>query len=247
MEKMKSSNEEIRKRFDKEVERFSNLETGQTAVMDSPLAMDLVTRAAAAVTPNAFDVLDVGCGAGNYTLKLLEILPRLNCTLLDLSKPMLDRAVQRVQTRNAGVIRPLQVDIRDADLGEHSFDIIMTAVSLHHLRTDAEWRACFVKLFRALRPDGSLWIFDMIAHDHEPIQQLMRNRWGQYLQSQKSDPKEGVAYRDEVFAYVEKEDSPRPLLWQIDLMRQVGFVDIEVLHKNSLFAAFGGRRRGSKT
>ncbi|HMD55663.1 MAG TPA: hypothetical protein VKJ65_14040, partial [Phycisphaerae bacterium] len=72
------------------------------------------------------------------------------------------------------------------------------------------------------------------------------NRWGQFIQNQKSDPVQGAAYRDDVFAYVEKEDSPRSLLWQIDLMRQVGFVDIEVLHKNTFFAAFGGRRRGSK-
>jgi hypothetical protein len=31
------------------------------------------------------------------------------------------------------------------------------------------------------------------------------------------------AYRDHVFAYVEKEDTPRPLLFQLDLLRQVEF------------------------
>src|SRR5689334_2901968 len=68
---MKSTVEQIRARFDGEVERFSNLETGQTAAVDSPLCMELVARAATAVTPGARDVLDIGCGAGNYTLKLL--------------------------------------------------------------------------------------------------------------------------------------------------------------------------------
>jgi tRNA (cmo5U34)-methyltransferase len=34
--------------------------------------MALVAEAAAATTPHARHVLDVGCGAGNYTLKLLE-------------------------------------------------------------------------------------------------------------------------------------------------------------------------------
>jgi tRNA (cmo5U34)-methyltransferase len=242
---MKSNNEEIRRRFDNEVERFSNLETGQAATMDAPLAMELVTQAAAAATPNAFNVLDIGCGAGNYTLKLLQKMPHLNCTLIDLSQPMLTRAAQRAEAHGAGAVRTLQVDIRQADLGEHSFDIIMAAAVLHHLRTQAEWQACFVKIFRALRPDGSFWIFDMIEHDTPPVQKLMKNRWAHYLVSQKSTPAEGAAYRDEVFAYVEREDSPRSLLWQIDLMRQVGFVGIEVLHKNSLFAAFGGRRRGS--
>ncbi len=62
----KSTVEEIRQRFDSEVERFSNLETGQSATIDSPLAMSLIAEIAAAVTAHATSVLDVGCGAGNY-------------------------------------------------------------------------------------------------------------------------------------------------------------------------------------
>ena len=89
---MKSTVDEIRQRFDADVERFSNLETGQSATVDAPLAMALVAQAAAATTPHARHVLDVGCGAGNYTLKLLEQLPNLDVTLIDLSQPMLDRA-----------------------------------------------------------------------------------------------------------------------------------------------------------
>jgi tRNA (cmo5U34)-methyltransferase len=56
---MKSTVEEIRQRFDADVERFSNLETGQSATVDAPLALALVAQAAAATTPNARHVLDV--------------------------------------------------------------------------------------------------------------------------------------------------------------------------------------------
>jgi len=38
---------------------------------------------------------------------------------------------------------------------------------------------------------------------------------------------------------IEEEDSPRPLTNQLDLLQQVGFQSVEVLHKNSCFAAFG--------
>jgi hypothetical protein len=37
----KSTIEEIRERFDHDVERSSNLETGQQATMDAPLVLDL--------------------------------------------------------------------------------------------------------------------------------------------------------------------------------------------------------------
>ena len=96
---MKSSIDQIRERFDHDVERFSNLQTGQSATIDAPLVMDLVTQAAAVTTPHARHVVDVGCGAGNYTLKLLERSPNLNATLIDLSAPMLDRATERLSLR----------------------------------------------------------------------------------------------------------------------------------------------------
>ncbi len=215
---MKSTVDEIRQRFDADVERFSNLETGQSATVDAPLAMALVAQAAAATTPHARHVLDVGCGAGNYTLKLLEPLPNLDATLIDLSQPMLDRARERVSRATAGRITTVQDDIRDVELPEGEFDIVLAAAVLHHLRTDQEWRDVFAAFHRALRPGGSVWVFDLVESSIPAVEQLMRRRYGDYLTRLKDE-----AYRDHVFAYVEKEDTPRPLLFQLDLLRQVGF------------------------
>src|SRR5439155_9279498 len=105
---MKSTVDEIRRRFDADVERFSNLEAGQSATVDAPLALALVAEAAAATTPHARHVVDVGCGAGNYTLKLLERLPGLDVTLMDLSRPMLDRATERVDRATTGNVDTVQ-------------------------------------------------------------------------------------------------------------------------------------------
>jgi tRNA (cmo5U34)-methyltransferase len=49
----------------------------------------------------------------------------------------------------------------------------------------------------------------------------------------------GADYREKVLAYVEKEDSPRSVTYQLDLMKKVGFKSVEILHKNLCFAAFG--------
>ena len=231
---MKSTAEEIRRRFDADVERFSNLDTGQSATVDAPLAMALVAQAAAATTPHARHVLDVGCGAGNYTLKVLEQLPNLDVTLIDLSQPMLDRARERVGRATTGSIRTIQGDIRQIELPDQGFDIVLAAAVLHHLRTDSEWRAVFAAFHRALRPGGSVWIFDLVESSIPAVQQLMRRQYGEYLTRLKDE-----AYRDHVFAYVEKEDTPRPLQFQLDLLREVGFAKVEVLHKNVCFAVFG--------
>jgi tRNA (cmo5U34)-methyltransferase len=234
---MKSTVDEIRRRFDADVERFSNLETGQSATVDAPLAMALVAEAAAVTTPHARHVLDVGCGAGNYSLRLLERLPDLDVTLIDLSRPMLERATERVRRATTGEVTAVQGDVREVHLPDGRYDVILAAAVLHHLRADSEWRDVFASFHRALRPGGSLWVFDLVQSSIAAVQQLMWRKYGEYLTGLK-----GEAYRDHVFAYVEKEDTPRPLMFQLDVLRQVGFSGVEVLHKNVCFAAFGGVR-----
>lgn len=232
---MKSSVDQIRQRFDADVERFSNLETGQSATIDAPLVMELIVNAAAAISPQASSALDIGCGAGNYTLKLLQLRPNLDVTLVDLSRPMLDRAVERIRPVTSGQITAIQSDIRELNLGEAQFDIITAAAVLHHLREDSEWEAVFRGCYLALKPGGSLWISDLIEHSTAAIQAMMWARYGDYLTQFKNE-----TYRDQVFDYVTQEDTPRPLLFQLDLLRSVGFRQVEILHKNSCFAAFGG-------
>ncbi|MFC4870189.1 class I SAM-dependent methyltransferase [Negadavirga shengliensis] len=233
----KSTVDEIRKRFDEDVERFSNIETGQQATMDATLAMELIANAAVISNPNARNMLDIGCGAGNLSLKVLQYLPQLNCDLLDLSQPMLERACERVSWATTGKVSTIQADIRDANLPKDRYEIIIAAAVLHHLREVDEWRKTFSKIFDMLTPGGGFWVSDLIAHDNPYIQEMMWNRYGRYLESIG-----GVNYRRNVFDYIEKEDSPRSLPFQLNLMQEVGFVHVEVLHKNCCFAAFGGKK-----
>lgn len=234
---MKSTVQQIRERFDNEVERFSHLETGNAAQVDSVLSLELIAEAAAATNPEGRALLDVGCGAGNYSLKVLERLLALDVTLLDLSRPMLERAQKRVFAATRGRVSIVQADLREAQLGEAQFDIILAAAVLHHLRAEEQWREVFAKLHRALKPAGTLWIFDLVQHAMPEVEHRMWHRYGRYLVAMKDE-----SYRDHVFAYIEQEDTPRPLSFQLDLLRAAGFREIEVLHKNTCFAAFGGRK-----
>ena len=196
-----------------------------------------MAAAAAAVTPGATRLLDIGCGAGNYTLKLLERFPGANAWLVDLSAPMLERARERVQAATTGNVSTLQTDVRHAELPAAAFDVIVAGAVLHHLRDDAEWEAVFRKLHASLAPGGSLWIFDLIECDLPAVRPVLWDRYGDYLAGLQN-----AEYRDAVFAYIEEEDSPRPLVYQLDLLRKVGFRGVEVLHKHLCFAAFGGVR-----
>ncbi len=231
---MKATTEEIRRKFDVDVERFSDLERGHEAAMDSLLALELVASAAAAVTPGARRALDVGCGGGNYALKLLQKLPGLDLTLLDLSDAMLERAGQRVINAGAGTVETVQGDVRTFSPSGR-YDIIVASAVLHHLRDDAEWHQVFSRLHAALNPGGSFWIFDLLAHEIPAIEAQMQTRHGDYLVALRDE-----AYREQVFTRIREDDTPRSLQFQLELLRTVGFSRIDLLHKNARFAAFGG-------
>ncbi|WPP51944.1 class I SAM-dependent methyltransferase [Catalinimonas niigatensis] len=231
----KSSIQQIRERFDKDVERFSNLEAGQQSTIDAAISLDLITDAAKVINPLARILLDIGCGAGNYTLKMLSKIPDLDCTLLDLSMPMLDRAKERVSKQTNGEIKVIQDDIRQAQIPAGAYDIILAGAVLHHLRDKSDWEFVFRKIYNSLQQGGSFWISDLVIQDTLPVNSLIWHQYGNYLEKLG-----GVDYKKQVSEYIQKEDSPRSLNFQLRLMEKVGFKHVEILHKHLCFAAFGG-------
>ena len=196
--------------------------------------MELITQAALACCPAPRTLLDIGCGAGNNSLKLLQSVSPIDCDLNDLSLPMLDRARRRISEVNSGQVRIFQCDFRSLDLPQNRYDVIFAAAVLHHLRDDSDWEEVFQKIYRLTAIGGSVWITDMVSQECDTIHSMMWERYGQYLESLG-----GVEYREKVFEYIDREDSPRPVTYQLALLRKVGFERVEILHKNSCFAAFG--------
>lgn len=234
LSKQKSTPEAIRLNFDQQVERFSNLETGQTTAIDSPLCMELVARSAVLHNPNATRILDLGCGGGNYAVKVASLLPHVDCSLIDLSANMLAKAQERIGEIITGSVTALLGDYRDIQLEENSYDIVTAGTTLHHLRGDQEWELLFSKVFKALKKGGSFWINDIVVGETDQINQIMFGGWLGVLEKQITG--------EEIQMYMERyesEDTPRTLSYQLELMKQVGFSKTMVLHKHFNFAAFG--------
>jgi len=83
-----------------------------------------MTQAAAAATPDIRRVLDIVCGAGNNTLKLLRATGgTAACDLCDLSLPMLERARERVSVETTGAVRTYQMD-RMREAGFSDIDVL---------------------------------------------------------------------------------------------------------------------------
>lgn len=235
----KSTPDEIEARFDADVERFSDLSAGQATIPDSTLAQELLILVATRHNPAPRSVLDLGCGAGNLTLRLLSALDHApeRIRLVDLSGPMLDRASERIHaTGYGGEVVAIKGDLREVDLGG-PHDVIAAAAVLHHLRGEKEWRDTFARLHAALRPGGLLLVHDMVATTLPSAAQLVRERYGAHLSRLKDE-----TFRDAVFAYIEREDTPESLVDQLLWLKDSGFESVDVLHALDGFAAYVAHR-----
>lgn len=77
--------------------------------------------------PGAQRILDIGCGAGNVTLRVLKRIPGIACSLIDVSRPMLDRATERIGAAGGTVELVTQADIRETRLEREHYDVVVAA------------------------------------------------------------------------------------------------------------------------
>jgi tRNA (cmo5U34)-methyltransferase len=151
---------------------------------------------------------------------------------------MLDRALLRLGEVASAHIETLQGDIRDIEIGEGGFDVVVAGAVLHHLRGDDEWEAVFRKIRRALVPGGIFAVYDLIDHDSPGVRRVMWDYYRRFLVDTL-----GEQTAQGVFRVLDSEDSPRGLMWQLHLLERCGFSGIEIVHKHAAFAAFIARRQ----
>ncbi len=224
---------EIGAYFNGEVERFSDLAKGQASIKDARLMMDLLAEAASVLVPETRDILDIGCGAGNQTLNLLRVFPDADCILLDISSAMLERARERVGSAAAGKVAWVEGDIRTAELPEAKFDIAVAAAVLHHLRDEEDWKRTFAKIHSLLKPGGILLVSDLIRHENPKIEALFKVRQEAFLREALGD-----AEAERIMRSIAESDTPSPLEFQFGCLRQLGFREVALLHKNLVFGAY---------
>ena len=111
-------------------------------------------------------VLDLGCGTG--TLLAMAAERGAVVTGIDADPKMLAKAVPKLQGREARLVEGYTTAV---DLPEASFDVVISSLFFHHLRSEDK-RATLARARRWLRPGGILAIADF-ARPSGPIQRSL--------------------------------------------------------------------------
>lgn len=123
------------------------------------VAEDVVTEPGLAGMAEISAVLEIGSGPGELALEIARRLPGGEVVGIDLAQAMIDRALDRART--TGLDERVRFQLADAaalPLGDATFDIVVSTLSLHHWSDPA---AVFGEIGRILRPGGLALIYDL--------------------------------------------------------------------------------------
>jgi len=179
--------------------------------------------------------IDIGCGTGAVSQRLLSSLQNVELTCLDMTQDMLDIAKQRLREHHN--VRFVLADIYDFAF-DGPYDIIVSSLALHHVITDQDKKEVYRKIFRSLGPGGSFYNADLVLGSDEELQERYMTQWKAFMYQ--NFPRKEID-NVQVPRY-HQEDSPAKLVDHLAWLREVGFSGVDVVWKYYNFAVFGGKK-----
>ena len=114
---------------------------------------------------------DIGCGAGRYDLLLFDALPGLHLTCIDANQAMLEKVAQQLRDNGIDRFETRQAQLENLDLGDPSFDCVISFNAVHHFDLDDFFRVAR----NGLKEGGHLFVYTRLP------EQNARTIWGRYF------------------------------------------------------------------
>jgi len=173
------------------------------------------------------DVLDLGCGNGYFSRKLVRMGARV--TGVDSSAPIVEKAREKESRTSLGVAYYVAEAAHLAMLADHSFDIVLSNMALDDVENaEGAIRECA----RVLRLEGRLVVsishpcFDMGRHSGWLIERIGLDTtvWRKVDDHYRTIFEDTVEWRIDEIQRWKTKWYHRPLSWYFRVLRDSGFV-----------------------
>ena len=189
-----------------------------------------------ALVPSGGHVLDLGGGTGSLSRAVLDALPGVRVTVLDVDPDMLGEARRRladaegrVSFHEGSFLDPLPVA-----------DAVVASLALHHVHDLQAKTALYRTIHDALPSGGVLVNLDAAVTEGERLNALMFDRMAARMGDHGITDAEARGH----FAAWANEDTYFPLDAELRAMRQAGFDEVECVWRRELCAVTCGLRTG---
>lgn len=176
-------------------------------------------------------ILDLGAGTGLLTSLIIELYPKAEITLYDISEEMLEKA--KLRFKNSSNIK-YRVTNYSTESIEGKFDLVVSALSIHHL-SDTEKQKLFNNIYLSLNDNGMFINADQCLGDNEYIDRIYKQNWLKEVKENNVTPESLSAATERM-----KEDKMSTLSDQLKWMEKSGFSNINCWYKNYSFIVYSG-------
>jgi tRNA (cmo5U34)-methyltransferase len=211
--------------------------------------LEVITRC---IPSTSRRILELGCGTGELSLKVLKRFPEAKIIALDYSPRMIHFAQEKIAQANCdrnwqGV---------EADFGEWAnypekfdigdgFDACISSLAIHHL-TDVMKMSLFASIYKNLNHGGCFWNADPILAETPALAEVYQTAREEWASQQ------GIAIADvrtkigtsSTYGY-SSQDQLATLETHLLFLAQAGFATVAVPWKYYGLAVFGGIKGSS--
>jgi len=219
----------IKDAFDNVAKNYDNNHKKRIACFDDYYNLPLMVMDFKGDNPS---VLDVGAGTGLCSAVLLTKYPKANITLIDLSEKMMDIAKERFAEYNFKYI----VEDYTQYKYEQKFDIIVSALSIHHLNA-AQKENFYKKCFDILNDGGVFVNSDLVLSPFPEVEEMFQAfRIQNFIHNNLTDEEIGEA------STRAKYDDPSTLEEQLNWLMNAGFRNVECIYKYFQYCVMYGKK-----
>jgi tRNA (cmo5U34)-methyltransferase len=176
--------------------------------------------------PEVQTVLDLGAGTGLLAMYVKQVFPNASYVLVDLADQMLEIARKRFTG-----CENVKYEINDysESLPESAFDLIISALSIHHLN-ESQKQSLYKNIFKKLNRNGCFINLDQFNAESEKLNEFYTKSWYERIKNKvgKSEENSWLARRE-----LDKENT---VSQTIEMLRESGFRDAECIYQYMKFA-----------
>ncbi len=180
-------------------------------------------------------ILDLGCGTGNLTQKILEHFPEAEIDALDLSEDIL--AESRKRFAKFPNIRYIQADFKNMHLPPGSYDLVMSGIAIHHIEDPYKIKL-YKEVYQALSKNGLFVFADQTRGITDEIYHKNISCWKEEAFKLGSTEENWKMWMDHQDAH----DHHSPVGWHLDQLKEAGFSQVDLLSKYLMWAVIWAKK-----
>lgn len=226
MEQVKEHFEEEAKEFDITIRKLIPFYSQMISSMISAIPFD---------SSDKFKVLDLGSGTGNVSLAVKKKFEYASIDCIDIAEKMIEMA--KLKLVNFDDINYFTGDFSEFEF-EEKYDVIVSSLALHHIKTDDEKRNFYNIIHGLLNKNGIFINSDSVLGSNEKLNELYTEKWKTFMLGHITEEE----IEKKWIPQSKTEDFPASIIDHLKWLEETEFRDIDIVWKYYGWAVYCGSR-----